>query len=65
MRTRQEPSDPGRQQGGSIRAHRRMIELLRSRDGAAAGRFWTQHMEAVSTRLIDSMVDTAIVELPD
>jgi hypothetical protein len=42
-----------------------MIELLRSRDGAAAGRFWTQHMEAVSTRLIDSMVDTAIVELPD
>jgi GntR family transcriptional repressor for pyruvate dehydrogenase complex len=58
-------SDPGRQQGESIRAHRRMIELLRSRDSAAAGRFWTRHMEAVSTRLIDSMVDTAIVELPD
>ncbi len=58
-------TDPDRQQSESIAAHRRMIELVRTRDGERAQHFWSKHMEKVSDRLIDSLVDTSITELAD
>ena len=57
--------DRADQQARSLKAHRKLVDLIEKGAGAEAERFWARHMAAVAEVQMSWFLDQSITELID